>query len=72
VAVPMKISDIPASVRSDIMAEKMKTNTRTTQDIQPLLIGVNRNRITGMKSTETAKKTTISLASIFMRPVAKK
>jgi len=72
VAVPMKMSDIPASVRSDIMAEKVKTNTRTTKDIQPLLIGVNRKRITGMKSTETAKKTTISLASTFMRPAPKK
>ena len=68
----MKMSDIPASVRSDIMAEKVKTNTRTTKDIHPLLIGVNRKRITGMKSTETAKKTTISLASTFMRPAPKK
>jgi hypothetical protein len=62
---------MPASVRRDIIIEKMKTNERTTTVIQALLIEVKRKRITGMKRTETAKNTTISLASMSIRGKAK-
>jgi len=49
------------------MIEKTKTKERTTMDIQALLIGVRRNKITGINRTKTAKKTTISLAKILVR-----
>jgi len=69
VAVPTKISGTPAVVKSDIMIAKMKSNARTTIAMQALLIEVKRNRITGMNKTDTARKTTISLAKVLIRSV---
>ena len=49
------------------MMEKMKLNARATTAIHALVIDVNKNRITGMKRTITAEKTTISRAKVVMR-----
>ena len=67
----MKISCMSALVRSDIIIAKMKMNAKTITAIQALLIGVKRKRITGTRRTETAKNTTMSLASTSMRGKAK-
>lgn len=53
------------------MIEKMKTNARTSTDIQAPLIDVKKNKITGIKRTRTAKKPTTSLAKQLIRSVEK-
>jgi hypothetical protein len=56
-----------AGVSKPIITEKIKQNARTTTAIHALLIEVNKNRITGMKRTSTAKKTTMRRAKVVMR-----
>jgi len=51
------------------MTEKIKTKARTTIAIDALLIEVKRKRITGMNRTSTARKTTISRATLLMRAI---
>jgi hypothetical protein len=69
VAVPINISLSPASVANEIITENMKTKARTITAIHALLIGVKKNRMTGMNKTSTAKKTAMSRAIMLMRAV---
>jgi hypothetical protein len=62
---------MPAFVRSVTIVEKQKTNARTTIAMQALLIGTKRKRITGIKRTNTARKTAISRATKLMRAIEK-